>query len=206
MEGSGNFSPSCASYYRNSRTLMGPVNSLSISDEELVIRLKNGEIGAGAVLYSRHKNGIYSFCLRMLTDEDAAKDASQETFLKMITKIHSIEKGIACKSWLFSVARNEVLMVIRRKNTILMEQFDDETIVFDHSTPLSISIQMETKEKLEKAIQQLKPAYREAYLLREIEGMTYNEIAQLTSTTVSAVKTKLYKSRVALNEMLKPFF
>jgi len=138
----------------------------------------------------------------MLVDTDAAHDATQETFLKMLTKIHTIEKGMSLKSWLFSVARNEVLMVVRRRKIMLTEQFDDDSIVFDHSTPLTITMQMEMKEKLHAAILRLKPAYREAYLLREIEGMTYDEIAISTSTTVSAVKTKLYKSRVALNEML----
>lgn len=159
-------------------------------------------MNAGALLYSRHKHGIYSFCLRMLSDTEGAKDAAQETFLKMISKIQTIEKGTAFKTWLFSVARNEVLMVVRRRKIIPMEQFDDDTVVYDRSTPLTITIQMEMKEKIQNAIMQLKPAYREAYLLREIEGLTYHEIAASTSTTVSAVKTKLYKSRVALNEML----
>jgi RNA polymerase sigma-70 factor (ECF subfamily) len=181
------------------------MNTTTVPDEELIVQLKNGELNAGSALYVRHKNAVYSFCLRMLKDPAAAQDAAQETFLKMITKIQSIERGVTLKSWLFSVARNEVLMVLRRNKIIPMEQYDDETIVFDHSTPLSITIQSEMTEILLTAIMQLKPAYREAYLLRETEGLTYEEIAKTTSTTVSAVKSKLFKSRAALNEMLKPY-
>jgi len=181
------------------------MNTTTVPDEELIVQLKNGELNAGSVLYIRHKNAVYSFCLRMLKDPAAAQDAAQETFLKMITKIQSIERGVTLKSWLFSVARNEVLMVVRRKKIISMEQFDDETVVYDHSTPLSITLQTEMKEKLLTAIMQLKPAYREAYLLRETEGFTYEEIATTTLTTVSAVKSKLFKARAALNEMLKPY-
>lgn len=141
----------------------------------------------------------------MLADSESAKDATQETFLKMMTKIQSLEKGMAFKSWLFSVARNEVLMVVRRGKIISMEKYDDENTIFDQSTPLSITIQSEIHDKLAEAIRRLKPAYREAYMLREIEGLTYEEIAQVTESSVSAVKSKLFKSRAALNEMLAPY-
>ena len=141
----------------------------------------------------------------MLTETESAKDATQETFLKMISKIGSIEKGEAFKSWLFSVARNEVLMVLRRKKIVPMELFDDEIVIYDHSTPLSITLQTEMKEKIQNAIQKLKPAYRETYLLREIEGFTYKEIAAVTNSTESAVKSKLFKSRSALIEMLSKY-
>ena len=141
----------------------------------------------------------------MLQDSESAKDATQETFMKMVTNIQSLHNGTAFKSWLFSVARNEVLMIVRRKKIIPMEQFDDEVVVFDHSTPLSITIQSEMKEKIQEAMLRLKPAYREAYMLREIEGFSHEEIATATGTTVSAVKSKLFKSRVALNEMLAKY-
>jgi RNA polymerase sigma-70 factor (ECF subfamily) len=176
-----------------------------ILDEELVLQFRNGNLHSGSLLYSRYKNGIYSFCLRMLQDSEGAKDATQDTFLKMVTNIQSLNNGTAFKAWLFSVARNEVLMVVRRKKIVPMEQFDDETIVFDHSTPLSITMQSEMREKIQKSMLRLKPAYREAYMLREIEGFSYEEIAAATGTTISAVKSKLFKSRVALNEMLASY-
>ena len=139
----------------------------------------------------------------MLEDSEGAKDSTQETFMKMLTNIQSLQNGVAFKSWLFSIARNEVLMVVRRKKIVPMEKFeDDEENVADHSTPLSLAIQSEMREKIAMAIQRLKPLYRETYMLREMEGMSYEEIARATESTVSAVKSKLFKSRVALNEML----
>jgi len=181
------------------------VNIFPISDEELVLQFRNGHLNAGSVLYSRYKNAIYSFCLRMLEDQEGAKDATQETFLKMITKIQTVENGIVFKSWLFSVARNEVLMVVRRKKIVSMEKFEEDESVCETNSPLELAINSEMKEKIRQAIQQLKPAYREAYMLREIEGLSYEEIAKATETTVSAVKSKLFKSRATLNEMLAPF-
>lgn len=186
-------------------TNSGTVNNSSASDDVLTGFLKNGDLHAGAILYSRHKQAVYSFCLRMLRDPAAAQDAAQETFLKMISKIHSVQQGTTLKSWLFSVARNEVLMVLRRNKIVPMESLDDETEAYDPSTPLTVSMDSELREKVLAAIGTLKPAYREVYLLRETEGLSYEEIASVTGTTVSAVKSKLFKSRAALHAMLKPY-
>lgn len=181
------------------------MDNISVSDDVLTGQLKNGDLHAGSLLYTRHKYAVYSFCLRMLRDPAAAQDAAQDTFLKMISKIHSVQQGTTLKSWLFSVARNEVLMVLRRNKIVPMESLNEEIEAYDPSTPLSLSIDSELKEKIMLAVAQLKPAYREAYLLRETEGMSYEEIASATGTTVSAVKTKLFKSRTALHAMLKPY-
>lgn len=207
MESNGNFYLSCASYTRSLTNVTGPVKTISHSDENLVMQFRNGHLPAGSILYKRYNNAIFSFCLRMLGDADGAQDATQETFLKMMTKIHALKNGTALKTWLFSVARNEVLMIIRRKKIVPMESFDEEgTTALDESTPLRLTLQSELREKITQAIEKLKPAYREAYLLREIEGLSYEEIASATHSTVSAVKTKLFKSRAALNEMLAPYF
>lgn len=205
MERVGNFLYSYASYSHNRITQSETMNSTPHSDEDLVSQFRNGHLNAGSLLYSRHKHAIYSFCLRMLEDSESAKDATQETFLKMMMEIQTVENGIVFKSWLFSVARNEVLMVVRRKKIIPMEKFKEDGIAWNNDTPLQLTINSEMKEKIQQAIQRLKPAYRETYMLREIEGLSYEEIALATESTVSAVKSKLYKSRVALNEMLTPF-
>jgi RNA polymerase sigma-70 factor (ECF subfamily) len=181
------------------------VDKLQFSDVELVQQLKNGQLFAGSTLYTRHKLAIYSFCLRMLADGEAAKDATQETFMKMISKIHSVDKGIALRSWLFSVARNEVLMVLRRKKIIPMDSFDESEQAYDQSTPYHSAVQEELTAHVQEAIQKLKPAYREVFLLREMEGLSYDEIANATGTTLSAVKSKIFKSRAALSEMLAPY-
>lgn len=183
----------------------GILNLHSGSDEELTGDLKNGDLRAGSILYTRHKEAVYSFCLRMLKDPASAQDAAQETFLKMISKIHSVRQGMTLKSWLFSVARNEVLMMMRRNKNVPMESMDEDKEIYDASTPLSLSTDSELREAIILAIAQLKPAYREVYLLRETEGLSYEEIAAATGTTVSAVKTKLFKSRTALHTMLKPY-
>ncbi|MEW6062693.1 MAG: sigma-70 family RNA polymerase sigma factor, partial [Bacteroidota bacterium] len=108
-------------------------------------------------------------------------------------------------SWLFAVARNEILMTARRKKILSMERFEEDETVCDIISPLQFTINSELQEIIQQAIQLLKPAYREVYLLREIEGLSYEEIAKATESTVSAIKSKLFKARMALNDLLASY-
>ena len=127
--------------------------------------------------------------------------------MKMMTKIQSLNSHIAFKSWLFSIARNEVLMIVRHNKIVPMESFDEEmSEVWDDKTPFTVTVESELQALVQQAIKCLKPAYREAVLLRDVEQMTYDEIAQTTGSTVSAVKSKLFKARIVLNEKLAPYF
>jgi RNA polymerase sigma-70 factor (ECF subfamily) len=86
-----------------------------------------------------------------------------------------------------------------------MELLDDNEPVYDPVTPHTAADRTELRQHLEAAIGQLRPAYREVYLLREAEGMSYDEIAAVTGSTLSAVRSKLFKSRAALHELLAPY-
>ncbi len=175
------------------------------TDTELVLQLKNGIMSAGAMLYERHKQPVYAFCLRMTGDPASAQDAAQESFLKMLSKIHTVEHGITLRSWLFSTARNEILMVMRRKRTVLMEPLEDAEEVYDQRNPYKSMEEKELSSHIHAAVQLLKPAYREVYLLREVEGLPYSEIAAITGISLSSVTSKIFKSRGAMSEMLAPY-
>ncbi len=177
-----------------------------ITDSELAQRLRNGDIAAGGKLYERYKRNIYFFVVQYVKDEEAAKDIVQQTFMVMIEKISTLQHDVTFKQWLFTIARNESLMILRRKNIVPMEGLESaEENIFDVETPHTIAEQSETKELVYSAIGYLKPAYREVVLLRLFEQLSYEEIAVITNTTVSAVKSKLYKARIILAEKLSPY-
>lgn len=175
------------------------------TDTELVLQLKNGIMSAGAVLYERHKQPVYAFCLRMTGDPASAQDAAQESFLKMLSKIHTVEHGITLRSWLFSTARNEILMILRRKRTVRMEPLEEAEEVRGPLTPLRVTEDRQMSAIIEDAVSRLQPVNREAFLLREKEGMSYDEIAAITGASLSAVKSRIFKARSAMNTMLTPY-
>ena len=173
------------------------------TDTELVQLLQNADRQAFAELYAHHKAAIYRYCLRMLTDSNAAEDTTQETFMKMFSNIGLLQKTESFLPWLFRIARNEVMMHIRknRRNGV---QNDEE--VWDKQTPYDLTVAAETTEIVQRLLQNLKSEYREVLLLREYEQLTYMQIAEITGDTESSVKSRLFKARKALTKKLKEYY
>lgn len=179
------------------------------TDEELASRLRNGDISAGGVLYERYKRNVYYFVVKMIRHDEAAQDIVQQTFAVMIEKISSLQQNSTLRQWLFSIARNESLMYLRRKKIVPMDGLDgtDETdeSIFETETPYTLYVSKESSEIVHEAVHDLTPAYKEIILLRLTEQLSYEEIAEITSSTVGAVRSKLHKARTALAKKLLPY-
>ena len=173
------------------------------TDTELIQLVQNADRQAFAELYEHHKAAIYRYCLRMLSDSNAAEDATQETFMRMFSNIDVLQKTESFLPWLFRIARNEVMMHIRknRRNGV---QSDEE--VWDKQTPYDLTVAAETTEIVQRLLQNLKSEYREVLLLREYEQLTYMQIAEITGDTESSVKSRLFKARKALTSRLKEYY
>jgi RNA polymerase sigma-70 factor, ECF subfamily len=177
------------------------------SDIELVISLRNGEISAGGVLYERYKRHIYNFVVGMLLDEQSAQDIVQQTFVIMIEKIGMLNNDITIKQWLFTIARNESLMILRRRKAIPMDGIEAaEEMFLDSDSPDSALLKNETFGMVHNALNRLTSEYREIILLQMNEQLSYEEIALITNTTVGSVRSKLYKAKIALVTLLSPDF
>jgi RNA polymerase sigma-70 factor, ECF subfamily len=173
------------------------------SDEHLVHQLRRGDARAFEFLYRRYRQPIYAFCLRMLGNESRAEDAAEEAFLKMYHGLGSLADPGAFRPWLFRIARNEALMMLRqRKNTT---EANDDT-VWNDETPLTLLTGKETTEIIQELLGKLKVEFREVLMLREENQLSYAEIAAATGLTESAVKSKIFKARKALATRLAPLF
>jgi RNA polymerase sigma-70 factor (ECF subfamily) len=123
----------------------------------------------------------------------------------MIEKIGTLRLEITFKQWLFTIARNEALMVLRRKRLVPMDGLDGaEEMVFDPDTPETLYAKVERSELVHLALDRMKPVYRELLLLRMTEELSYEEIAGITNSTSGCVKAKLYKARIALAKAIAP--
>ena len=175
----------------------------SQTDEQLLGQLRVGDARAFELIYKRYRRPIYALCLRLLGNESRAEDATEETFLKMVNGIDSLAAPGAFRPWLFQIARNEGLMMLRqRKNTT---EANDDTVWTDE-TPLTLLTGRETTEIIQGLLSKLRAEYREVLLLREDDLLSYAEIAAATGLTESAVKSRIFKARKAHAARLAPLF
>jgi len=171
----------------------------SLTDSQLVNLALSGRTEAFAGLYTRYRDSIYHYCLRLLKREDLAMDAVNETFLRMHESIATLRDGISLRAWLLSIARNYSFNSMRSARAT--EPLDPEGLS-DDDTPYEIYVKEEQSANLKSLIDNLKPLYREVIILKEYEGLSYGEIAAITGSTESAVKSRLFKARKALARAL----
>ncbi len=173
------------------------------TDEDLARAFAAGDDLAFAALYSRYKQPVYVFALRMLRQPEKARDAFQSAFLKVFECRVELARVIRFRSWIFTVVRNHCLNELRRNKSI-----DTSYVEMDELQGIDDGMMLEQEDEnkfLMAAIARLRPEYREAMLLREYQDLSYAEIALVTGSTESAVKSRLFKARQQLHRMLKPY-
>lgn len=171
------------------------------SDIDLLGCMRNGESRAFGLLYQRYRLPLYRFCLHMIRDTARAEDAVHDTFVALLHRAWSIRDGSSLKAWLFQVARNNVLMSLRRASPELLEAQQD---VWDGESPQTLLERGERIEQVQRMLARLSVEYREVLILREYEDLSYAEIAAVTGSTEHAVKSRLFKARRALARKLAP--
>ena len=172
-------------------------------DTETYNKLKSGDPQAHRLVYERYRNRIQAFCYRMTTDQDVAADLTQDVFVKVLDRIGTLENPQALSAWLFAIARNEVYAFFRRSRENRPFKEND---VWESETPIDTLVASERSTLIRALVDRLQPAYREAILLREFEGLSYAEIAKVTGSTEAAIKARLFKARQVLVKKLTPLF
>ncbi|HAL57901.1 MAG TPA: hypothetical protein DCP63_15930, partial [Bacteroidetes bacterium] len=158
------------------------------SDEQLIWQIRSGSKTAFAKLYDRHKSKIFSYCCKLLHDEESAQDVLQETFMKALEAIETLEQPHLFRPWLYRIARNESYQLLRRGRNVNGGLSDEvwETLS-DESTPLDRILDQERTNVVQYLLGLLKAEYREVLILREYEQLSYGEIAEITGDTESSV-------------------
>ena len=143
----------------------------------------------------QHADGIYRFAVKHLRDEDLAKDVVQESFARLWVKVDEVE-GAKAKSYLFTTAHHVMIDEVRKgkRNTRIEEHHED----MRHTS----QGQPDLKEVLDAALATLPAVQRSVVLLRDLEGYTYEEIAELTDLNLPQVKVYIYRGRTALKEYI----
>lgn len=179
-------------------------------------KLQSGDIDELTKMVDSHTDQIYRVALRMLNNEMEAEDVLQETFIKAINSIGNFEGRSNLSTWLYRIAVNESLMLIRKRKPEVEVFQDDED---DDSNGISVSqivdwcclpesefMSSETREILDTAIHNLPENLRSVFILRDIEGLSIAETAQALGLTETNVKTRLLRARMKLREELSVYF
>lgn len=173
----------------------------TLTNEQLVERIKADQGRGFAHLYHRYKHRIYAYCYRLLRHPQNAEDATQETFLKIHRSFHQLENPESLQTWIFSIARNESFTILRRAKPVEeLEKAENE--VWEEQGPLERIVERERTAVVQHCLSLLKPAYRELLILREYEHLSYMEISKVTGASESAVKSALFKARKAMGKKL----
>ncbi len=193
------------------------------TDRELVERAQNGEAAAFAVLVERHQRQLYRLALRMTGSEADAQEVLQEAFLNAYQKLPLFRGEAQFSSWLYRIAANSALMRLRRKRRA-PDALADQPLELagprfsaeGHLEPTSTSDWSQRADEqmmsgelgvaINEAVQELPDDYRTVFLLKDVDGLSNEDIAQALDLTVPAVKSRLHRARLALREKLGEFF
>jgi RNA polymerase sigma-70 factor (ECF subfamily) len=201
---------------------LGPQNGGETSDEDLVARARSGDRGAFDLLAIRYKDRIFGLCFRKLGDAEEAMDASQEAFLKAYRGLAAFEGKSKFYTWLFRIALN--CAFTRRKRRAREREVtpvsadaggaageDDEDgpgrieAADVRDEPASAALRGEKARLIGDAIAALDEDFQRVVMLRDVDGLAYEEIAEVLEIPVGSVKSRLHRARLVLRERLKAY-
>lgn len=173
-------------------------------DEDLVRRFRAGETDAFTALVQRHQQRVYSVCMRVLGDADAAADVSQDTFLTVLRKIDGFRGEAAFTTWLHRVAVNACYDELRRKRRRPMlhvaadgdREHEPGPPVADHADEVAGA------RDSAAALALVPEEFRVALVLADVHDMAYQQIAQVLEVPIGTVKSRVHRGRLALGKAM----
>jgi RNA polymerase sigma factor (sigma-70 family) len=169
------------------------------SDERLIELIRRGHHAAFEALVARYQTRLLAFCRHMLGSKEDAEDVLQEVFTAAFNAILADERAINVRPWLYRIARNRSLNHLRRVAPVGVDSMDVYYADGGQSTGEKI-LRRESFRQLVADVQQLPETQRTALLLREIDALSYEQIAETMQTTVPSVKSLLVRARISLAE------
>jgi RNA polymerase sigma-70 factor, ECF subfamily len=175
-----------------------------LTDVELMKRIQKEDMVAFNIFVDRYKNRLFTVINRMLDSSEEAEEIVQETFLRVYQHCHSFDFRFAVSTWVYTIALNLARNELRRKKRVKffdIEDFKDKLSAPEkkvHGDPTKLM------GMLKIALKKLPAKYKEAFILRDIDQLTYEEIAQILSVPLGTVKSRVNRARNLLRDQIKP--
>ncbi len=187
----------------------------SLSDSEVVQRFLDGEERAFGELVDRYDNRLLNFVYRTVGDRERAQDLVQETFVRVYRHLHRFDQSKKFSTWIYTIASNLAKNELRNRsrNPLVLFQTIKKNWDADHRPlewedetlkPDDLFRKRHLKEMVDKAVKELPEHHRLVFVLRELEGKTYEEIAEITDTNLGTVKSRLNRARNNFAQIVAP--
>lgn len=185
-----------------------------VDDVTLVRQAKAGDEAALTELIRRHQGRVYNHALRLMGSPQDAEEVLQDTFLQVYRNLGRFEERSRFSTWVYRIATNEALMRLRkasRKREVFFEDtpsedpWGDDVRDFARS-PLDDVLDQEIRGRLQEVLAELPEEYRVVFTLRDIDGLSNAEVAEVLGISVPAVKSRLHRSRLHLRNRLSRIF
>src|SRR4051794_21094911 len=200
-----------------------PPSLAALSDEELVARARARDVAAFETLIDRHEEKIYRLAMRFTRNETDAAEILQETFLSAWRNLDKFEGKAQFGSWLYRVAVNAALMLLRsqkRHPQVAVEDVTPEVLgeaAKDAGPGLGAGTDWsrrpdeqfqseELRHQIQLAVDQLPESQRSVFLMRDVDGLSTEDTGELLGLTLPTVKTRLHRARLALREAITRYF
>jgi len=184
-------------------------------EKELLERAKNGEIEAFEKLVEGYQKKVFNIALRLIGSHDDASEAAQEVFVKVFKSINKFKGEAAFSTWIYSITRNVCMDELRKKKNKNVVSLDEEIklpdgdvkreVEDDKPTPEVITEKNELRAVVRKAILSLSEDHKTMIVLRDLQGMSYEEISKVFKCPEGTVKSRINRARQALKEKLKDY-
>ena len=187
------------------------------TDDQFLERLRRGEAAAYERLVAEHSGDVYALLFRLTSDAEEARDLTQETFLRAFQSINRFRGDASLKTWIYRIAINQARnrwrwwRRRRRDVTVSIDATDDHrerplsaTLATDNSlSPEQETLARERESQLREALLGLRSSFREAVVLRDVEGFSYEEIAATLQISIGTVKSRIARGRLELRRQLE---
>lgn len=187
----------------------------SLDDSEVVAAFLAGEKRAFGELVERYQNRLLNFIYRTTGDRERAEDLVQETFIRVYRHLHRFDQTKKFSTWIYTIASNLAKNELRNRsrNPLVLFQAlrkgneaDQRPLEWEDNTyrPDDLFRKRHLRSQVESAVDQLPEHHRTVFLLREMEGKTYEEIAEITDTNLGTVKSRLNRARNSFAKIIEP--
>ncbi|MDF1501758.1 sigma-70 family RNA polymerase sigma factor [Roseisolibacter sp. H3M3-2] len=187
----------------------------TLDDGDVVAAFLGGEERAFQELVSRYQSRLLNFIYRTIGDREKAEDLVQEVFIRVYRHIGRFDRSKKFSTWIYTIASNLAKNELRNRSRnplVLFQtikknwQDDDRPLQFEdlNSRPDDLYRKRHLRELVEESVAKLPAHHREVFVLRELEGKSYEEIADITATNLGTVKSRLNRARASFAELIEP--